>query len=195
MLVKRQELARTLGYANWADYITENKMIRTGKAASDFIERITTASGDRAAKEKQLLLERKRKDVRGAKALDPWDIVYYVDRVKAERYRFDAQQARPYFEAGRVFQGVLDVSGKLFDISYRPVENAVVWHQDVRTFDVIAGPSFGERAGKSLGRIYLDLHPRRGSTSTPPSSPSSPARPDTGCRRARCSATSRGRAG
>ena len=162
MLVKRQELARTLGYANWADYITENKMIRTGKAASDFIERITTASGDRAAKEKQLLLERKRKDVRGAKALDPWDIVYYVDRVKAERYRFDAQQARPYFEAGRVFQGVLDVSGKLFDISYRPVENAVVWHQDVRTFDVIAGPSFGERAGKSLGRIYLDLHPREG---------------------------------
>jgi len=162
MLVKRQELARTLGYANWADYITENKMIRTGKAASDFIERITTASGDRAAKEKQLLLERKRKDVRGAKGLDPWDIVYYVDRVKAERYRFDAQQARPYFEAGRVFQGVLDVSGKLFDISYRPVENAVVWHQDVRTFDVIAGPSFGERAGKSLGRIYLDLHPREG---------------------------------
>ena len=162
MLVKRQELARTLGYANWADYITENKMIRTGKAASDFIERITTASGDRAAKEKQLLLERKRKDVPGAKALDPWDIVYYVDRVKAERYRFDAQQARPYFEAGRVFQGVLDVSGKLFDISYRPVENAVVWHQDVRTFDVIAGPSFGERAGKSLGRIYLDLHPREG---------------------------------
>jgi Zn-dependent oligopeptidase len=162
MLVKRQELARTLGYANWADYITENKMIRTGKAASDFIERITTASGDRAAKEKQLLLERKRKDVPGAKALDPWDIVYYVDRVKAERYRFDAQQARPYFEAGRVFQGVLDVSGKLFDISYRPVENAVVWHQDVRTLDVIAGPSFGERAGKSLGRIYLDLHPREG---------------------------------
>src|SRR5678815_4365380 len=28
LLVKRQELARTLGYANWADYITEDKMIR-----------------------------------------------------------------------------------------------------------------------------------------------------------------------
>jgi thimet oligopeptidase len=55
---------------------------------------------------------------------------------------------------------VLDVSGKLFDISYRSVEKALVWHPDVRTFDVIAGPSFGERAGKSLGRIYLDLHPR-----------------------------------
>ena len=49
MLVKRQELARTLGYANWADYVTENKMIGSGKAASDFIERITAASGNRPA--------------------------------------------------------------------------------------------------------------------------------------------------
>ena len=162
MLVKRQELARTLGYANWADYITENKMIRTGKAASDFIERITAASTDRAAKEKQLLLDRKRKDIPGAKALDPWDVTYYGERVKAERYQFDAQKARPYFEASRVFQGVLDVSGKLFDISYRPVENAVVWHPHVRTYDVIAGASFGDAAGKSLGRVYLDLHPREG---------------------------------
>ena len=162
MLVERQELARTLGYANWADYVTENKMIGSGKAASDFIERITTASGNRAAQEKQLLLDRKRRDIPGAKALDPWDVVFYVERVKAERYHFDAQKARPYFEAGRVFQGVLDVSGKLFDISYRPVENAVVWHPDVRTYDVIAGPSFGDGAGKSLGRVYLDLHPREG---------------------------------
>ena len=162
MLVKRQELARTLGYANWADYVTENKMIRTGKAASDFIERISAASGNRAAREKQFLLDRKRKDVPGAKALDPWDIVYYGERVKAERYHFDAQKARPYFEASRVFQGVLGVSGKLFDVSYRPVENAVVWHPDVRSYDVIAGPSFGDGAGKSLGRVYLDLHPREG---------------------------------
>ncbi|HET9156708.1 MAG TPA: M3 family metallopeptidase, partial [Myxococcaceae bacterium] len=116
MLVKRQELARTLGYANWADYVTENKMIRTGKAASDFIEHITLASGTRAAKEKQLLLDRKRKDVPGARTLEPWDLVYYGERVKAERYQFDAQKARPYFEASRVFQGVLDVSGKLFDV-------------------------------------------------------------------------------
>ena len=162
MLVKRQELARTLGYANWADFVTENKMIRTGKAASDFIERITAASGSRAAREKQLLLDRKRKDVPGAKALDPWDVVYYGERVKAERYHFDAQKARPYFEASQVFQGVLDVSAKLFDVSYRPVENAVVWHPDVRSYDVIAGPSFGDGAGNSLGRVYLDMHPREG---------------------------------
>ena len=36
------------------------------------------------------------------------------------------------------------------------------WHPDVRTYDVIAGPSFGDGAGKSLGRVYLDIHPREG---------------------------------
>ena len=44
MLLKREELARTLGYPNWADYVTENKMVRSDKNASDFIERITAAS-------------------------------------------------------------------------------------------------------------------------------------------------------
>ncbi len=160
LLSKRNELATALGYANWADYVTENKMIGTGKAASDFVERITAAAAERSAREKKVLLARKRKDLPGAKQLDPWDVVYYVERVKAERYRFDSQQARPYFEAGGVIQGVLDVSGKLLDITYRPVEKAVTWHPEVRVYDVIGGPSFGERAGKSLGRIYLDLHPR-----------------------------------
>ena len=162
MLLKREELARTLGYPNWADYATENKMVRSDRNASDFIERITGASGDRSAREKQELLARKRKDVPGAKALEPWDVVYYSERVKAERFHFDAQKARPYFEAARVFQGVLDVTGKLFDLTYRPVDGAVVWHTDVRVFDVVAGPSFGDRAGTLLGRIYLDLHPRDG---------------------------------
>ena len=51
------------------------------------------------------------------------------------------------------------VSGRLLDLSYRPVEGTQVWHPEVRVYDVIAGESFGPRAGQSLGRIYLDLHP------------------------------------
>jgi thimet oligopeptidase len=109
-----------------------------------------------------VLLARKRKDVAGAKRLDPWDSSYYSDRVKAEQFKFDAQAARPYFEVGRVVQGVLDVTGRLLDLSYRPVADARVWHAEVRTYDVVGGPSFGDRAGQVVGRIYLDLHPREG---------------------------------
>jgi thimet oligopeptidase len=160
LLAKRYELATTLGYANWADYITENKMIGTGHAASEFIERITAASGDRSAKELARVLARERRDMPSARQVLGWDYGYYSDRVKIEQYRFDAKAARPYFEFDRVQRGVLDVSGRLFDVTYRPVEGAKVWHPDVQVFDVMAGSSYGDRAGKSLGRIYLDLHPR-----------------------------------
>ena len=106
------------------------------------------------------MLARERKDIPLAKQVAPWDYGYYSDRVKIEQYRFDAKAARPYFEFDRVLQGVLDVSGRLLDLSYRPVEGTKVWHPEVQVYDVIAGQSFGDRAGQSLGRIYLDLHPR-----------------------------------
>ena len=160
LLAKRHELATVLGYANWADYTTENKMIGSGRAASEFIERITTAAGERSTKELARVLARERKDIPGAKQVAPWDYGYYSDRVKIEQYRFDAKAARPYFEFDRAQRGVLDVSGRLFDVSYRKVEGAKVWHADVEVYDVIAGSSYGDRSGQSLGRIYLDLHPR-----------------------------------
>jgi len=160
LLAKRYELATVLGYANWADYTTENKMIGSGRAASEFVERITAAASDRSAKELARVLARERRDVPGAKQVAPWDYGYFSDRVKIEQYRFDAKTARPYFEFDRVQRGVLDVSGHLFDLSFHPVEGAKVWHPDVQVFDVIAGTSYGDRAGQSLGRIYLDLHPR-----------------------------------
>jgi len=160
LMTKRYELATTLGYPNWADYVTENKMIGSGRAASEFVERITAASSERSAKELARVLARERRDIPSAKQVAPWDYGYYSDRVKIEQYRFDAKAARPYFEFDRVLRGVLDVSGRLLDLSYRPVEGAKVWHPEVQVYDVIAGASYGDRAGQSLGRMYLDLHPR-----------------------------------
>ena len=160
LLAKRNDLARVLGYANWADYTTENKMIGTGRAASEFIERITAASTDRSNEELARVLARERKEIPSAKRVAGWDYGFFSDRVKIEQYRFDAKAARPYFEFDRVLQGVLSVSGRLLDLSFRPVQGQAVWHGDVQVYDVVAGPSYEDRAGQSLGRIYLDLHPR-----------------------------------
>jgi thimet oligopeptidase len=157
LLEKRQELASLLGYRNWAAYITENKMIGSAEAASAFIDKIAAAAEARSKADLAILLEAKRKDAPGAAALDGWDSSYYTDRVKAERYQFDSQSVRPYFEFSRVLQGVLDVTGRLFQLDYRQVSDAQVWHADVHVYDVI------DRAnGRTLGRIYLDLHPRDG---------------------------------
>jgi thimet oligopeptidase len=157
LLEKRYELVTLLGYSSYAAYATENKMIATASAAREFIDKIARAAESRGKNDVAVLLERKRRDEPAAARLEAWDSAYYQDRVKAERYQFDAQAARPYFEFARVLQGVLEVTGRLFGLDYRRLEGAPAWHADVSVFDVHDAGS-----GKLLGRIYLDLHPRDG---------------------------------
>jgi thimet oligopeptidase len=155
MLRKRAELARLLGYPSWAAYVTEDKMIGSDVAAAAFVEKVAQASARRLARDYEELLARKRKDDPAAGRVDAWDSAYYQERVKAEAYGFDSREARPYLEYGRVRDGVLEVTARLFGISYRRVEGAPTWHPDVEAFDVLEG-------GRKLGRIYLDMHPREG---------------------------------
>jgi len=155
MLARRAELARLLGYPSWAAYVTEDKMIGTERAAAEFIEKIAAAAGARMERDHAQLLERKRRDVPGAERVEPWDSAWLQERVKAEQYGFDSQSVRPYFEYGRVKDGVLDVSARLFGFAYRRVPDAAVWHPEVEAYDVVEGDSL-------LGRVYLDMHPREG---------------------------------
>ncbi|KFE62906.1 M3 family metallopeptidase [Hyalangium minutum] len=153
LLGRRHELATLLGYANWAAYATEDKMIRSERNAGDFIEKIASASAERSRRDYQVLLERKRKDNPGATGVDPWDQGYLEDRVKAEQYSYDSQAVRPYFEYTRVKQGVLDITSRIFGVSYKRVADAPVWHPDVEAYDVFQGQ-------EQVGRFYLDMHPR-----------------------------------
>jgi len=153
LLGRRHELATLLGYANWAAYATEDKMIRSERNAGDFIEKIATASAERSRRDYQVLLERKRKDSPGATRVDPWDQGYLEDRVKAEQYSYDSQAVRPFFEYTRVKQGVLDITSRIFGVSYRRAADAPVWHPDVEAYDVFQGQ-------EQVGRFYLDMHPR-----------------------------------
>jgi thimet oligopeptidase len=153
MLEARQELATLLGFPTWADYITGDKMIGTKQNVGDFIDRIVNAAETRMKADYAAVLARRRRDVAGAASVDAWDSSYYQEKVKAEQYNFDSQAVRPYFEYSRVKAGVMDITSRMFGITYRPVKDAVVWHADVDVYDVLEGT-------KLLGRIYLDMFPR-----------------------------------
>ncbi len=155
MLSRRAELARLLGYESWAAYVTEDKMIGSDRAAAEFVEKIARAAEARMRRDFGQLLARKREDVPGAERVEPWDSAYLQERVKAEQYGFDSQSVRPYLDYARVKDGVLDVTGRLFGIAYRPVPDAPVWHAEVEAYDVVEGE-------KLVGRVYLDMHPRDG---------------------------------
>jgi thimet oligopeptidase len=153
ILAKRYEKAKLLGFANWADYITADKMIGSGKNADDFIEKIAVAADARQKRDYATLLDRKKKDDPSATALNPWDTGYLTDRIKAEQFGVEAREVRPYFQYENVRNAVLSTTAKLFGIRYERVANAKVWAPDVDTYDVFDG-------SRLLGRIYLDMHPR-----------------------------------
>jgi thimet oligopeptidase len=155
MITLRDEKARLLGYAGWPDYDAEIKMVGSGKGIAAFIERVAAAAQEPGRRDFQVLLERRRQDDPNATTLDSADAAYYGELVRRENYGVNAQEVRRYFDFGRVRQGLLDVTARLFGVEYWAVLDAPVWHQDVRAYDVLAD-------GETLGRIYLDLHPREG---------------------------------
>ncbi len=155
MLGRRHELARLLGYESWAAYVTEDKMIGSARAAADFIERIAGASEARAGKDYESLLARKRRDQPSAERVDAWDSEALKERVRAEQLGFDSQSVRPYFELGRVMDGIFETTARMFGIEYRRLSDAPVWHSDVSAWEVV-------EQGRTLGRFFLDLFPREG---------------------------------
>lgn len=153
ILARRHELATLLGFANWADYVTVDKMIGSGQKAADFIEKISAAAARRSERDYALLLERKRRDEPGAPRVQPWDSDYLTERIKAEQFGVDAAEVRPYFQYDNVKKAVLETTSRLFNIRYQRVNEARVWHPEVEVYDVYEG-------SRKLGRIYLDMHPR-----------------------------------
>jgi thimet oligopeptidase len=155
LLELRHQLATLLGYPDWAAYATEDKMVKSTQAAQDFIWRVSQLAYARAQSDMKALLDHKRKTQPKATEVHPWEHDRLLDQVRKAAFGFDSQQVRPYFEYERVKAGVLDVTSRLFGITYRKAEGATTWHPDVDVYDVL-------EKDRLLGRIYLDMHPREG---------------------------------
>jgi thimet oligopeptidase len=105
--------------------------------------------------ELELLLEEKRIDHPGATTIGEWEQLYYTNRVKTKRFRFDAQEVRPFLEYKKVRQAILDLNAELFTMTFTPIVHEERWHPSVESFDVTID-------GTPAGRISLDMHPREG---------------------------------
>ncbi len=153
MIDKRHQLAKLLGYAHYADYVTETRMIKDAKSAQTFVDRIAQLAEPHMQRDLGLLLQRKRELEPGASVVNEWERGYLEEKVKRERYGFSSQEVRPYFSYEAVKRGVLDTCARLFDVRFTPRAERH-WHGAVETYDV-------ERDGATIGRFMLDMHPRK----------------------------------
>ena len=155
ILALRMEKAKLLGFKDWADYISGDKMLKGGAAASAFVERITKLAKARSQRDYGELLKQKQTHDPKAKTVESWQKFMLEAEVKKAKYQVDSAEVRKFFVYDKVLAGLLDITSTIYDIQYKPVTNANPWHPDVQVFDVMRGDA-------KLGRIFLDMHPRDG---------------------------------
>jgi len=160
LLTARQELAAILGYAHYADLATADQMIGSAANVQKLIDQVDQVSRPAAGREYNELLAFAQKRQPGLATISLADAGYWSEQYRRARFDFDAQSVRPYFPYAEVQAGILETASRLFHVSFKPVKNVVVWDPSVATYDVY-DEAPGD-AGKLLGRIYLDMHPREG---------------------------------
>jgi thimet oligopeptidase len=154
----RHEMAGLVGYDDWASFDADVKMIKKGPAIPEFIDKITAAAEEPMRRDLEVLLERFRQDVPDAEVIDAADSQYYMEQVRKDRFEVDSQLVRTYFDFQKVRKGLLDVTGRLFGVRYEPVTDVQLWDDEVAAYDVFDV----EGGDEPRGRIFLDLHPRKG---------------------------------
>jgi thimet oligopeptidase len=159
ILKLRAEKAALLGFTNWADYITADKMIGSGARADEFIDKVWKLASPRAEQDYKELLRQLQELVPAATAVADWQKMWLENLVKKQRYEVDAGEVRQYFPYDRVLAGLLEITAEIFELTYAPVGDAERWHPSVLVYDVVRGRGKDQT---KLGRIYLDMHPRDG---------------------------------
>ncbi len=154
MAALRAERAALLGYPNHAAYSLERQTAQTVAAVNERLAGLApaaVANARREARDLQAMIVA----TGAAHDLAPWDWAYYAEKVRAERYAFDAAQLRPYFALDSVLRnGVFYAASRLYGLTFRERSDLPLYHPDVRVFDVI------DADGEPLALFLCDYYAR-----------------------------------
>ena len=157
ILALRDEAARLLGYANYAEVSLVPKMARTPAEVIAFLRDLARRARPYAEREYAELRAFAR-DTLGIADLAAWDLAYASEKLKAQRFAYSDEEVRQYFPEDRVLAGLFHVVETLYGVEVRPA-SAPAWHPDVRFFEIV------DRDGGPVGRFYVDLYAREGKRS------------------------------
>ncbi|MEZ4752791.1 MAG: M3 family metallopeptidase [Bdellovibrionota bacterium] len=153
----RREKAKLLDYENYADFITDTRMAKSGEKALNFEFSLVEKVKPQFIAETLELKNYKRNLTNNQTAeLFPWDLAFYSEKLKKEKYDFDKLLLRPYFEFENVLAGMFTFANKLFDINLVETMQLPKWHEDVKTFEIT------DSSGEVIAYSYIDLFPRPG---------------------------------
>ncbi len=157
ILTLRAEKAALLGRPHFADLVLQRRMAKSGERALGFMEDMKRRAQAAFANEcRELEAFKARRLGQPATALKAWEVGFWAEKLRQERYAFDDEALRPYLPMDRVIAGLFDLAGRVFGLRIveRPAGSFEAWHPEVKFYDM------HDARGRHLGSFYADWHPR-----------------------------------
>lgn len=153
ILKTRQEIATLVGYPNFAEYSLATKMAKKPEDVLSFIQDLVQRSKPFASNEYQEVVAYAKK-IDGIDPLEVWDLAFYSERLKENKFNFSPEHLRPFFPVQKVLQGMFLIVNKLYGITIREQLDIEVWHPHVQFFAI-----YDDR-NELRGGFYIDLYAR-----------------------------------
>ena len=150
ILALRHEAAQIVGFDNYADYSLATKMAAEIDDVIDFLMKLANRSRARAEKELASLQEI------APQTLEAWDIPFYLEQLKQQKFSISDDELRQYFPVGQVREGLFELASKLYGVSLSQNSAVRGWHDTVAYYDVT------DESGEIMGGFYTDLYARNG---------------------------------
>ncbi|AWN23089.1 oligopeptidase A [Deinococcus irradiatisoli] len=150
----RRERAALLGFATFADLVTADRMSGSAQAAIDFERDLEARTRPFFEQEnRELLAFYRQKAGEDAPEMAPWDVAYWAEKLRAERYDFDEEALRPYFPMAQVLSGLFEITRRVFGITVQEAQ-APGWHPEVQYYNLL------NEDGQHVASFYTDWFPR-----------------------------------
>ena len=149
----RHELAQVMKFNNYAQRSLATKMADSPEQVLTFLKDLAKRSKPHAQKDledvRQFALDHYQAD-----DLQAWDLTYYSEKLKQQKYAISDEELRPYFPENTVVSGLFEVVKRLFGLTISEHNDIDTWHKDVRFFEIY------DRNQTLRGAFYLDLFAR-----------------------------------
>lgn len=150
----RDQRAKLLGFKNHADFVLAERMAKSPTTVMDFLNKLLKASKEAGKKDVQELADYAKK-LDGLNEIKPWDVAYYSEKLKEDKYSFNEEDLRPYFQLEKVVDGVFAHAKKLYGLTFKENKEIPGYHPEVKTYEI-----YEEKSGKYMGLFYTDFFPR-----------------------------------
>ena len=152
----RQQRAQLLGAPTVADFVLTRRMAENSTNVYRLLHQLLDAYKPTALQELEEVRTLAREMEGDDFEFQPWDLAFYVEKLKEKKFNFNEESLRPYFELSRVIEGVFGLATRLYGITFHENKDIPVYHTDVKAYEVL------DKDGQFLAVLYADFHPRAG---------------------------------